>query len=187
MNYEGLKYKLNCTNCGKCCTNGTNSSSTFLYIDDIIRISKELGMEIVEFLENYTNVYCYKFQTPKEKEIETFRIVLKAKSQCIFLKDNLCSIHNFKPFICKHGPYLSNILNNQKEWDYWLNSCQGLILECTSGEEFHKRKKNFLQIKKTQDLKEKQYFDLTHFTEENNVFKYFISKSKKTRTFNLKI
>jgi Fe-S-cluster containining protein len=31
---------------------------------------------------------------------------------CIFLKDNICSIHTFKPFVCGQYPFLPQDLNN---------------------------------------------------------------------------
>lgn len=187
MYSEALKYKLTCTYCGKCCTNGTESSCTFLYIDDINRISNALDLKIYDFLKKYTNIVCYQHQTPENKEIETFRITLKGNPTCIFLKNNLCSINDFKPFICRYGPFLQNILNPKKEWDYWLKMCNGLKMENISLNELKIRQKKISEIKRLQDVKETQYFEITHYSKENNIYKEFITNSDIINIVKLKI
>ena len=91
---EILKIGEDCSKCGNCCSHGTG----FLSGDDLKNIAGMLNMSEEEVKQEYL------------EEVEHFnKILLRPKTQskpygrCIFLKDNLCKIHEVKPLQCKIG------------------------------------------------------------------------------------
>jgi len=83
-----------CSKCGSCCKYG----SGFILQEEIKRIAEFLNIPEEKFKENYLeehllfNRKVYKFKTKKSK---------KPYGECIFLKNNLCQIHDVKPLNCK--------------------------------------------------------------------------------------
>ena len=88
-----------CEACGACCRwNG----HVFLYRDDLRRIAGRLEMTVEYFLEQYCIVVNWSVD-----DLNRYRIGLARaadNSSCIFLKDSRCTIHAFKPLMCKAGP-----------------------------------------------------------------------------------
>ena len=183
---QAINYRLECTQCGKCCTKGTESSSTFLYIDDIEKISHTLNISVLDFLHQYADINAYNFENSEGALVKTIRIVLKGSPSCIFLKENLCSINHSKPFICEHGPFLKNIMDNSEEWNYWLNMCEGLQLDDCSTSEQKDKLLSIEDIEQLQNKKEAHYFEKTHSRMENE-YTRFINNSKVKHTTTIKI
>jgi len=88
----------NCTGCNRCCHYGSGVAAP----DDIPKIAKVLGLSQEETKEKYF------------EEIEKFNTILHRPKllrkkdndphgQCIFLKDDKCSIDAVKPLMCKIG------------------------------------------------------------------------------------
>lgn len=101
-----------CEKCGKCC----NRYPCDLTFDELPGIAKRLDLGIVEFFEKYLLWDYYIGDGENDSEDDVYFIVFRRKdpreekgkmttwewafqeSPCIFLtKDNLCSIHEFKP------------------------------------------------------------------------------------------
>ncbi len=86
-----------CKKCGKCC----QFDSGHLVEDDVKKISSHLRMTQENFTKKYLdesekfNTKAFKPKLVKERTMPYGR--------CIFLKDNLCSIHSVKPLHCKIG------------------------------------------------------------------------------------
>ena len=105
----------NCEKCGHCCSFG----SGFIQVDELEELSKNLKITKDELKKKYlkqTEMYhkkVYKFKIKQKNELPY--------GKCIFLKNNICLIHDFKPLHCKIGTcnengehisewYLSNYL-----------------------------------------------------------------------------
>lgn len=83
-----------CKQCGNCCKYG----SGYVLESEIIPISDSFNMSEDEFKQKYMeekilfNKKVYKFKSKDAK---------KPFSECIFLKNNTCDIHEVKPLHCK--------------------------------------------------------------------------------------
>lgn len=87
---DGKKFE--CKKCGKCCK---WSGQVLLNTDDIKRLSDHFSLKETEFLSKYT------------RNDSSDRITLKdlpESSECVFLKDNKCSVWGDKPEQCKDFP-----------------------------------------------------------------------------------
>jgi len=83
---DGIPFE--CTKCGDCCR---WDGEVFLTPEDIKRMSENLNINVSEFLEKYT----ISGKTLKNKP---------DSSECVFLKDNKCTIFNNKPEQCDKFP-----------------------------------------------------------------------------------
>ena len=96
---------LKCDMCGKCC-----SYEIPITILDISRVAKGLELSCKEVFDKYI-----------EREVSEnsgiFKIKKKENAECVFLKNNKCSIHDFEPNICKF--YFCQI-PNKKESGMWV-------------------------------------------------------------------
>ena len=85
-----------CKKCGKCCT----FDSGYLVDEDFPKIAKFLGVSEDELKEKYlqkVHMFGKIIFKPKVKKKG------KHYGECIFLKNNKCSIHSVKPLNCKVG------------------------------------------------------------------------------------
>jgi len=82
--------QIDCSKCGNCCR---EVYATFNE-NDISRISKKLGISIEDFKNQYLTY------DNSEQKFETKDL------PCPFLKENSCSIHEYKPEACVEFPYL---------------------------------------------------------------------------------
>lgn len=87
---EEIWSKINCKECGNCCR---ELKPTFTE-KDIHRISKKIGL----LVEDFKNQYLTYNDSERKYELKNL--------PCPFLKENSCSIHEFKPEECKEFPYL---------------------------------------------------------------------------------
>jgi len=103
---ENKLYKLNealwdhipfeCTKCGKCC-HGVRFIN--LTIPEIIRISKRLGLTPKKFVKKYCIIDGYYIYLKRKEG--------KSGITCVFQENNLCKIHDVKPFQCRFYPFYS--------------------------------------------------------------------------------
>lgn len=103
----------NCKKCGICCRVPTNYKfiNVILTEDDILNISDRLKLPL--------NIFLKKYCILKELEIDKtyFKFFIKAvNGSCVFLKDNLCVIHDYKPTQCKLAPNL--LFKNTSLWSH---------------------------------------------------------------------
>jgi len=102
-----------CTFCGECCKRYV----PLVLPEDVQRIQESLKRPISTFVTFHRPT---DFERPVDESDERFFLTKHGKlamglsrtdlpgneAGCIFLKDNLCSIHTFKPFICGQYPFL---------------------------------------------------------------------------------
>jgi Fe-S-cluster containining protein len=93
---EILALGKSCKRCGNCC----NYESGFLAEDDLEKISSYLNLSPEETKNKYLSEverFGKTLLRPKTiKEVKPF-------GKCIFLKENICSIHEVKPLMCRIG------------------------------------------------------------------------------------
>ena len=96
-----------CDECGaRCCKKFLIAPTA----SDIARLSSKLGTAAPEFLEAFPAEKCACVHAPSfwvdGKEI--FIGLKRKKGACLFLRGNACSVHNFKPLVCRTFPFCLN-------------------------------------------------------------------------------
>jgi Fe-S-cluster containining protein len=87
---DGIKFK--CIECGDCCR---WEGQVFLTKEDIKRLAKHHEVEVSEYIKEYTESYGD-------------QVILKNKRKdskdCVYLKENKCSVYEVKPKQCSEYP-----------------------------------------------------------------------------------
>jgi Fe-S-cluster containining protein len=96
---EGVQFE--CQGSGKCCISRGEYGHVFLTLEDRKRMAKSLEIKLSEFTKNY----CHKadgFWAIKDNS---------AGPECLFLKDNKCSIYKGRPTQCRTWPFWPDVMN----------------------------------------------------------------------------
>jgi len=109
---EGLKFK--CTGCGQCCTGGPGA--VWISQQDITAMSEQLNITENEFLNNYTRIV-----DGKRSLIED-----PISYDCVFLKENKCSLYSVRPMQCRTFPWWQQNLTSKKAWKDAARWCEGI-------------------------------------------------------------
>ena len=109
---QGLRFK--CTGCGKCCTG--SPGYVFLSSSDLQRLASHLSLSVEEFSANYT----YKIDD-KLSLIDS-----PGTPNCVFLKDNRCSVYEARPIQCRTFPWWIHLLETRSDWENAGERCEGI-------------------------------------------------------------
>ena len=108
---DGLKFK--CTGCGLCCTG--EPGYVWVSPNEANDIANFLDISLEEFLSTYTH-------------LEHGQVTLKEKehNDCVFFKDNQCSIYPHRPKQCRTYPFWPQVIRSKETWDEEANVCEGI-------------------------------------------------------------
>ncbi len=108
----GLRF--HCTGCGKCCTG--SSRSVYLSQLDLERLARFFEMPVGRFVRRYTRI------------VKGRRILIDAPSgrECVFLKDNACSVYAARPTQCRTYPWWLRNLQDEESWLEAAAFCEGI-------------------------------------------------------------
>lgn len=114
-----LQLRHKCICCGKCCKWKGN---VFLYPNDISRLIHCLDISQALFLRKY----CYLLSWNYDNKIQ-YRVCLNKRNSlsCVFLKNNRCKIHSYKPLVCKAGPAFWHFITDKKLFSIYYSKCPG--------------------------------------------------------------
>jgi len=113
-----------CTKCGACC----REESLLVTITgrDLARISLILGLDAKELIRavdfylvsGITSRDGLRDFPPLNTEKGPAYITLKKMEDgdCVFLKDDLCMIHKFRPVVCMSFPFVFQDAGNHRKW-----------------------------------------------------------------------
>jgi Fe-S-cluster containining protein len=109
---DGLRFK--CTGCGKCCTG--SPGYVFLSKTDLENLSQHFGLTEEAFLKEYA------------RYIDGQYALLDRSSSydCIFLKENKCSVYEARPIQCRTFPWWIHHLREPSDWEEAANRCEGI-------------------------------------------------------------
>lgn len=109
---DGLAFK--CTGCGKCCT----GSPGYVWVteNEIIAIAEYLNISIQDFSDNYLRLVGDRFSL--RESVQTY--------DCLFLKDNKCSIYEKRPNQCRTYPWWAQNLRSRNDWEKARITCEGI-------------------------------------------------------------
>jgi len=107
--------------CSNCCKSG---GVVHISEEDVTNISKYIKISRDEFWKKYTTIEGKKIYL-KEQEID----------DCIFLKDDKCTIYPVRPTQCRTFPFWPQNVKSEKRWKMVMDECPGI----SEGEEFTKQ------------------------------------------------
>lgn len=107
----GVNFK--CTGCGNCCAK--EPGAVFVTDEEISTMAHELNITKKVFLEKYTR-----------KLHGRTALLERPNFDCVFLKENRCSLYQARPKQCKTYPFWPEILRSKKAWDNEKMRCEGL-------------------------------------------------------------
>lgn len=104
--------KFTCTRCGNCCR---GAGYVYVSADEVDRMAEWLDVPRDEFL----GTYC---------ETHRGQLVLKslANTDCVFLEDNLCRVHDVKPDQCRKWPFWRSVAGSYSGFRHAKSYCDGL-------------------------------------------------------------
>ncbi|HSX25749.1 MAG TPA: YkgJ family cysteine cluster protein [Chlamydiales bacterium] len=109
---DGLRFK--CTGCGKCCT----GSPGYVYLSetDLNRLSNHFQLTPQDFLKTYG------------RQIEEQYALLDrpGSHDCIFLKNNQCTVYDARPTQCRTFPWWIYNLRDPSDWEEASARCEGI-------------------------------------------------------------
>jgi Fe-S-cluster containining protein len=110
--HEGLNFK--CTGCGKCCSG--SPGYVYLSLSDVERLANHFQISEKEFLQKYTRFID-----------GTYALLDRMGTEdCLFLKDNKCSVYEARPSQCKTFPWWISNLREPKDWKEAGLKCEGI-------------------------------------------------------------
>lgn len=100
---DGIRFQ--CQGSGKCCTSRGEFGFVYLTLADRKLLAKKLKLTVTEF----TKQHCDKTGGIWHlKEI-------KERPDCVFLKNNQCSVYEARPVQCRTWPFWPEVMN-AKSW-----------------------------------------------------------------------
>lgn len=109
---EGLRFE--CTGCGQCCTGAPG----YIWVSDAE----------IEAMTAHLNLPLDKFKRRFLRKVgRRYSLVEYAKTyDCIFLKDNKCSIYPVRPTQCRTFPWWAENLSSPEAWADAATRCEGI-------------------------------------------------------------
>ena len=109
---DGVKFK--CTGCGACCTG--SPGYVWLEESDIENLLEHLEISRDELIEKYCREINGRISLIEDDK--TF--------DCVFLKENRCSLYGARPKQCRTYPFWSDVIQDKKTWDQEKHHCEGI-------------------------------------------------------------
>ena len=109
---EGLRFK--CTGCGKCCSG--SPGYVFLSERDISTLAAHFKLPENDFLKKYTRLV----------DGQAALLDRPGSEDCLFLKDNQCSVYEKRPLQCQTFPWWIHHLRDPKDWEEAAERCEGI-------------------------------------------------------------
>jgi Fe-S-cluster containining protein len=104
---HGLRFE--CTQCGQCCTGA--SGQVLVSAEEILTIEGVTGWPSHTFLRD----------VPDGKSLTE-----RANGDCVFFRNQRCSIHAVKPQQCRTFPFWFKNLRNEDAWQKTIEECEGI-------------------------------------------------------------
>jgi Fe-S-cluster containining protein len=112
-----INLRFDCNKCGLCCGNTQQKTRHILLLkSEAKQIALQTSLPMVEFSSKAKDnaPYCYEIKKSSE-------------GKCIFLKENQCTIYEFRPLICMFYPFQLTFDNGKRLYvfDFTLE-CPGI-------------------------------------------------------------
>lgn len=109
---EGLHFK--CTECGKCCT----GSPGYVWVskEEIATMALKLDLSVEAFCKKHTRLVGGELSLLEDPN----------NWDCVFLKDNQCTLYEARPKQCRTFPWWSGNLSSPRAWKQAAKGCEGI-------------------------------------------------------------
>lgn len=101
----------NCIQCGECCK---GFGGTYVSDADLAAIAEYLKLSVTDI----RNSYCV---LSGGKPL----LAQRPDGYCVFW-DQICSIHQVKPRMCRNWPFIHGLLIDPSNWQIMADSCPGM-------------------------------------------------------------
>ncbi len=133
--------EFSCEMCGSCCR-GFDEGEVYLYFDDIKRLADHIKLKgtpgLKKFVKKYLKIINDSFfwKEPDQKRGRTYKFKTLGfnfsgdDEHCHFLRDNKCSVHEYRPFQCRCFPWWQLLVLNKNKGNFeeYSKKCRGLQL-----------------------------------------------------------
>lgn len=109
---NGLRFA--CTECGACCTG--SPGYVWLEEQDIVAMCGLLNLSREEFIVKYTRQIGHRLSL--KEDLKNY--------DCVFLKNNRCTIYSARPKQCRTFPWWAEHLSSEEEWKEAAKRCEGI-------------------------------------------------------------
>ena len=109
---DGLRFK--CTGCGQCCTG--SPGYVWVTADEIVDMAHYLGLSVDEFSAKYVRVVHNRYSLREDPKTYS----------CLFLKENKCTVYEYRPKQCKTYPWWTSNLTSKEAWQEASKWCEGI-------------------------------------------------------------
>lgn len=114
---EGLPFS--CTGCGKCCTGAPG----------YVWVSKKEIKELAAHLQISEEDFILKYTRSVDGKISLNEYPNKDQpslQDCVFLKNNQCSVYQHRPVQCRTFPWWTTTLKSKRDWEEAASFCEGI-------------------------------------------------------------
>ncbi|CCB85802.1 uncharacterized protein jhp_0259 [Parachlamydia acanthamoebae UV-7] len=109
---QGLSFE--CTGCGQCCTGAPGY--VWISKEEIANLATHLNLSLDEFSKRYVRKVGDRFSLKEHPK--TF--------DCVFLKENKCSVYSLRPKQCRTFPWWPQLLKSKQDWEEASIHCEGI-------------------------------------------------------------
>lgn len=107
---NGLRFE--CQQCGKCCRG--KPGYVFVFEHEAQKIAEYLDISREQFIKEYTTKYA-----------TFYSLIEKENGDCIFW-DEICTIHEVRPYQCFSYPFWWGLITSEKKWKERGTFCPGI-------------------------------------------------------------
>ncbi|MCE8425640.1 MAG: YkgJ family cysteine cluster protein [Candidatus Methanoperedens sp.] len=115
LSHEIRAVGFKCTRCARCCTSDHGDNIVAVFPFEIRKICENTGKKAEDIV-----IPTPSLDKDKEGNIHTFEWVIRNDGDCIFLKNSLCKIYEWRPYICKTYPFYL------QEGNLMISECDGI-------------------------------------------------------------
>ncbi len=112
---RGLRFQ--CTRCSRCCR--YTPGYVFLSEADLKKLTAALEMEREEFLRQYCRRIAFGI-------VNRISLTEEPNLDCVFWKDEGCSVYEARPLQCRSFPFWSSCLSSREQWEEVAGQCPGI-------------------------------------------------------------
>lgn len=114
---EGLRFE--CTGCGQCCTG--EPGAVWISKEEVLLMAKHFGLSVMQFESRYVDNIKGRYAL-RERQNPTN----PKNYDCVFLKDNKCSVYELRPKQCRTFPWWKDNLKDEVAWNATAKRCEGI-------------------------------------------------------------
>ena len=112
---KGIRFE--CQGSSNCCVSRGSYGFVYLSNRDILKLTKHFNKKKIDFIKKYCS---------KTEKLIHLKELKKNKGNCIFLKNNKCTVYKNRPTQCRTWPFWNENMNTKK-WNKDISkNCPGI-------------------------------------------------------------